>query len=76
MYIDRKASAFWELFGHKIITWNPVSNLRTELKALTIFYYFKFSLLKEQYPVTAHVPNFDFLAGCSNSKDARRVRDP
>ena len=24
--------------------------------------------LKEQYPVTAHVPNFDFLTGCREFK--------
>ena len=31
--------------------------------------------LKEQYPVTAHAPNFDFWTGCPKSKDARRVRE-
>ena len=32
----------------------------------------KVSSLKEHYPVTAYVPNFDV----AKSKDARRVREP
>ena len=31
---------------------------------------------KEQYPVTAHAPNFDFWADVPKSRDARRVREP
>ena len=28
----------------------------------------RFSELKDQYPVTAHAPNFDFLTGCREFK--------
>ena len=31
--------------------------------------------LKEQYPVTAHAPNFDFGQDVPKSKDGRRVRE-
>ena len=32
--------------------------------------------LKEQYPVTAHAPNFFFGQDVAKSKDARTVREP
>ena len=37
---------------------------------------FEFISFKEQYPVTAHAPNFDFRTAFLESKDARGVREP
>ena len=34
-------------------------------------------VLKEQYPVTAHAPNFDFRTGCREIKRSEEsVREP
>ena len=35
----------------------------------------QFAFKKEQYPVTAHVPNFDFLTGCREFKRCEESKD-
>ena len=42
--------------------WRTFAELKNPKRALSKVY------LKEQYPVTAHVPNFDFWTGCREIK--------
>ena len=43
----------------------------SQRRGLTYYYYYQLLillLLKEQFPVTAHAPNFDFWTGCREIK--------
>ena len=42
--------------------------LKIKKKGLTLFHYLEADYLKEQYPVTAQAPNFDFRTGCREIK--------
>ena len=61
---------FWNV--EREMFWSANQNISESRKAL--------ERLKEQYPVTAHVPNFDFLTGCCEFKiceeSTRTLKNP